>query len=421
MVSESCYSKQKCAVTVGNQTFRDPCFPGTRKYLSVLYSCGGSLLCFLILKLLSWSWGETFKIKAHSHDVMIGLRHPSFCFGLFFPLIVGSDEKSYLQVPAALFPSHPKTYQQAVILTFTETGGGKTLLTLAVLALFRAQQCANLLGRVILIPEWVFLIWDSIVDPFWTWGAHTNWLFLLPTVPQTLLKEADPSFLSSTPFPSTKKGNIAFLFSCFTANVLRFVSSADLGEPSSKGSGRPENSGAMMSNSLLTYTYIRGKTFTWNFTSCACGKNKPACRPLNLHRAPRNGGSALHVQRVRRSSLYAAGSVGARDLQRATAQRSPGHNKQAWKPGCLLWRQWGWRRKGRWNHHRGFFTLRCRKDGHKQLGGRDLCEWSSWTGWEDRTARDDHSRDLDELLPERQLLLIPISSGYSTACYGFTP
>lgn len=84
---------------------------------------------------------------------MIGLRHPSFCFGLFFPLIVGSDEKSYLQVPAALFPSHPKTYQQAVILTFTETGGGKKLLTLAVLALFRAQQCANLLGRVILIPE----------------------------------------------------------------------------------------------------------------------------------------------------------------------------------------------------------------------------------------------------------------------------
>ncbi|XP_011481631.1 protein eva-1 homolog C isoform X3 [Oryzias latipes] len=38
-VSKSCYGKQKCAVTVGNQTFRDPCFPGTRKYLTVLYSC----------------------------------------------------------------------------------------------------------------------------------------------------------------------------------------------------------------------------------------------------------------------------------------------------------------------------------------------------------------------------------------------
>ncbi|XP_034405750.1 protein eva-1 homolog C isoform X1 [Cyclopterus lumpus] len=38
-VSKSCYSKQKCAVAVSNQTFRDPCFPGTRKYLSVVYSC----------------------------------------------------------------------------------------------------------------------------------------------------------------------------------------------------------------------------------------------------------------------------------------------------------------------------------------------------------------------------------------------
>ncbi|AWO99760.1 putative protein eva-1 -like C [Scophthalmus maximus] len=38
-VSNSCYGRQKCAVAVGNQTFRDPCAPGTRKYLSVLYSC----------------------------------------------------------------------------------------------------------------------------------------------------------------------------------------------------------------------------------------------------------------------------------------------------------------------------------------------------------------------------------------------
>nr|XP_019952933.1 PREDICTED: protein eva-1 homolog C isoform X3 [Paralichthys olivaceus] len=38
-VSKSCHSKQKCAVAVSNQTFRDPCFPGTRKYLSVIYSC----------------------------------------------------------------------------------------------------------------------------------------------------------------------------------------------------------------------------------------------------------------------------------------------------------------------------------------------------------------------------------------------
>ncbi|XP_040007313.1 protein eva-1 homolog C isoform X2 [Xiphias gladius] len=39
LVSESCYGKPKCVVAIGNQTFRDPCFPGTRKYLSVVYSC----------------------------------------------------------------------------------------------------------------------------------------------------------------------------------------------------------------------------------------------------------------------------------------------------------------------------------------------------------------------------------------------
>lgn len=43
LVSKSCYGKQKCIVAVSNRTFRDPCFPGTRKYLSVLYSCGTSL------------------------------------------------------------------------------------------------------------------------------------------------------------------------------------------------------------------------------------------------------------------------------------------------------------------------------------------------------------------------------------------
>ncbi|XP_029029742.1 protein eva-1 homolog C isoform X2 [Betta splendens] len=39
MVSKSCYSKQKCVVAVSNQTFRDPCSPGTRTYLSVVFSC----------------------------------------------------------------------------------------------------------------------------------------------------------------------------------------------------------------------------------------------------------------------------------------------------------------------------------------------------------------------------------------------
>ncbi|KAM4545502.1 protein eva-1 homolog C isoform 1-T1 [Odontesthes bonariensis] len=113
LVSKSCYNKQKCAVAVGNHTFRDPCFPGTRKYLSVLYSC----------------------------------------------------------------------------------------------------------------------------------------------VPQSLLKEADPSVLSSTAFPTTEK-----------------ASPADLEKPSSKGSRRPENTGAMMSNSLLTYAYIkeRPEMAALFFTSSVC-------------------------------------------------------------------------------------------------------------------------------------------------------
>ncbi|KAM9348107.1 protein eva-1 homolog C [Symphorus nematophorus] len=115
LVSKSCYSKQKCVVAVSNQTFRDPCFPGTRKYLSVVYSC----------------------------------------------------------------------------------------------------------------------------------------------VPQTLLREADPSIFSSTspPIVDTKK-----------------APPADLEEPSSKGSRRPDRSGAMMSNSLLTYAYIKEhpEMAALLFTSSVC-------------------------------------------------------------------------------------------------------------------------------------------------------
>ncbi|KAE8287455.1 Protein eva-1-like protein C [Larimichthys crocea] len=115
LVSKSCYSKQKCVVAVSNQTFRDPCFPGTRKYLSVVYSC----------------------------------------------------------------------------------------------------------------------------------------------VPQTLLREADPNIFSSTLSPAvdTEKGP-----------------PADLEEPSSKGSKRPDNSGAMMSNSLLTYAYIKEhpEMAALLFTSSVC-------------------------------------------------------------------------------------------------------------------------------------------------------
>ncbi|XP_044079170.1 protein eva-1 homolog C isoform X2 [Siniperca chuatsi] len=111
LVSKSCYSKQKCIVAVSNQTFRDPCFPGTRKYLSVVYSC----------------------------------------------------------------------------------------------------------------------------------------------VPQTLLREADPYIFSSTSSPTVD-------------------TEKDLEEPFSKGSRRPDNSGAMMSNSLLTYAYIKEhpEMAALLFTSSVC-------------------------------------------------------------------------------------------------------------------------------------------------------
>nr|XP_057942476.1 protein eva-1 homolog C isoform X2 [Doryrhamphus excisus] len=39
VLNKRCYSKQRCAVAVSNKTFKDPCAPGTRKYLSVLFSC----------------------------------------------------------------------------------------------------------------------------------------------------------------------------------------------------------------------------------------------------------------------------------------------------------------------------------------------------------------------------------------------
>ncbi|KAJ8412522.1 hypothetical protein AAFF_G00128580 [Aldrovandia affinis] len=39
IVSNTCYAKQRCVITVNNRNFRDPCLPGIRKYLSILYAC----------------------------------------------------------------------------------------------------------------------------------------------------------------------------------------------------------------------------------------------------------------------------------------------------------------------------------------------------------------------------------------------
>uniref|UniRef100_A0AAY4EAB9 SUEL-type lectin domain-containing protein n=1 Tax=Denticeps clupeoides TaxID=299321 RepID=A0AAY4EAB9_9TELE len=38
-VSQMCHGHQRCFVAVGDQNFKDPCPPQTRKYLSILYSC----------------------------------------------------------------------------------------------------------------------------------------------------------------------------------------------------------------------------------------------------------------------------------------------------------------------------------------------------------------------------------------------
>ncbi|XP_037835038.1 protein eva-1 homolog C isoform X2 [Kryptolebias marmoratus] len=148
LVSKSCYSKQKCVVAVGNQTFRDPCFPGTRKYLTVLYSC----------------------------------------------------------------------------------------------------------------------------------------------VPQTLLKEADPKIIDTTSFPTTEK-----------------ASPADVDEPSVKGSGRPKSSGAVVSNSLLAYVYIREhpEMAALLFTSSVCVgllftllalSIRVTCRGRDQGLSAKSGSQALRCQ-----------------------------------------------------------------------------------------------------------------------------
>uniref|UniRef100_A0A3B4H883 Eva-1 homolog C n=1 Tax=Pundamilia nyererei TaxID=303518 RepID=A0A3B4H883_9CICH len=74
-----------------------------------------------------------------------------------------------------------------------------------------------------------------------------------PFVPQSLLRVADPNIVSLTSSPSvgTEK---------------------DLEEPFPKGSRRPDNSGVMMSNSLLTYAYIKEhpEMAALLFTSSVC-------------------------------------------------------------------------------------------------------------------------------------------------------
>ncbi|XP_041127723.1 protein eva-1 homolog C-like [Polyodon spathula] len=38
-VSKMCYAKQRCNIMVNNHHFKDPCLPGVRKYLRIIYKC----------------------------------------------------------------------------------------------------------------------------------------------------------------------------------------------------------------------------------------------------------------------------------------------------------------------------------------------------------------------------------------------
>lgn len=102
-----------------------------------------------------------------------------------------------------------------------------------------------------------------------------SYLSSFPIVPQTLLREADPYIFRSTSSPTvdTEKGNlttpsvaIPVFFCGILSHIINLICAtaapADLEEPFPKGSRRPDNSGAMMSDSLLTYAYIKGKHYS---------------------------------------------------------------------------------------------------------------------------------------------------------------
>lgn len=44
VVSNICYGKQRCSFTVDEEHFKNPCPPGTKKYITVLYACGMNAL-----------------------------------------------------------------------------------------------------------------------------------------------------------------------------------------------------------------------------------------------------------------------------------------------------------------------------------------------------------------------------------------
>ena len=47
VVMKKCHSKRRCSVTASTEVFGDPCDPGTKKYLSVIYACGKFIIYFI--------------------------------------------------------------------------------------------------------------------------------------------------------------------------------------------------------------------------------------------------------------------------------------------------------------------------------------------------------------------------------------
>ncbi|KAG9351766.1 hypothetical protein JZ751_023017 [Albula glossodonta] len=104
LVSKNCYAKQRCVITVNDQNFRDPCYPGIRKYLSILYACGaapypkGSRLPESSGVIVSNSLMAYAYVKEHPEMAAL-LFVSSMCVGLICALFAVSLRLSCRMVP----------------------------------------------------------------------------------------------------------------------------------------------------------------------------------------------------------------------------------------------------------------------------------------------------------------------------------
>lgn len=59
VLTSRCQGRKSCLVRATTREFGDPCYPGTRKYLSVIYTCGEyrPSLCVHQGAALNYQWG----------------------------------------------------------------------------------------------------------------------------------------------------------------------------------------------------------------------------------------------------------------------------------------------------------------------------------------------------------------------------